>query len=104
MSELVKLSSRLPGDTDINGVDALADDLVKDPETIRVAVLWFDAVKITHDTDTGNDVPTIRVRRVEPIGDVESIPKTIRTIVDKATETRTGRASLPFDTVEVIEE
>jgi hypothetical protein len=103
MSDLVKLSTRLPGETDINGVDALAAELVKDPETIRVAVLWFDVTKVTHDTDTGDDVPTIRVRRLEPIGDVDTIPDSIRHVVDVATEKRTGRAALPFDLVDVVD-
>jgi hypothetical protein len=103
MSDLVRLSSRLPGDTETNGIDAQADELVKDAERIRVAILWYDVTKVTHDTDSGKDVPTIRIRRVEPIGDVETIPKSLQNIVDKATQTRTGRAPLPFDTVEVLE-
>ena len=103
MSDTVKLSAAMPADTDTNGVDALAATLVDDPEQIHVAVLWFDTVKITDLTDSGRRIPTIRVRRVEPIGNVADVPAAIRDLVDAATEKRTGRAPLPFDEVEVVD-
>ena len=68
-----------------------------------MAVVWFDTTKVTIDTDTGAHVPTIRVRRIEPIGNVEKIPDTLRQLVDTATQDRTGRVPLPFDEVEVGE-
>lgn len=101
MSATVKLSSKLPGEVDINGVDYLVDELVKDPEAIRVGVVFFDVVKVIKDVDAGTAIPTIRVRRLEPIGDVTNAPDAIRKIVDEAMETRTGRKALPFDQVEV---
>lgn len=101
MSATVKLSSKLPGEVDINGVDYLVDDLVKDPETIRVGVVFFDVVKVIDDIDAGTHIPTIRIRRLEPIGDVNNAPDSIRKLVDEAVETRTGRKALPFDQVEV---
>lgn len=103
MSDAVKLSAALPADEDTNGVDALAVTLVDDPEQIRVAVLWFDTVKITDLTDSGKRIPTIRVRRIEPIGNVLAVPVEIRKLVDEATQARTGRVPLPFDEVEVVE-
>jgi hypothetical protein len=104
MSATVKLSSKLPGEIDINGVDYLVDDLVKDPEAIRVGVVFFDVVKVTSDIDSGADIPTIRVRRLEPIGTTEDAPKSIRDLVDQAVEKRTGRKALPFDQVEVLDD
>jgi hypothetical protein len=104
VSALVKLSSALPGETDTNGVDALQPFLVEDPEAIRIAVLWYDVSKVTIDTDSDLHIPTIRVRRIEPIGDVSDVPDEIRKLVDAATEQRTGRAALPFDEVEVLDE
>jgi hypothetical protein len=97
----VKLGSRLPADVETNGLDAQAADLNDNPEQIRVAVVWYDTLKITIDTDTGAHVPTVRVRRIEPIGNVETTPDDLRKLVDAATETRTGRVPLPFDEVEV---
>jgi len=101
MSDTVKLSAAMPADVETNGIDALAAQLVDDPEQIRVAVLWFDTVKVTELTDSGSRVPTIRVRRIEPIGNVDAVPVEIRKLVDEATQTRTGRVPLPFDEVEV---
>lgn len=103
MSSIVQLSSKLPGDEDFNGVDAIALDLLKDPDTIRVAVVFYDVSKITRQVDAGTDVPTIRVRKLEPISTVSDVPDAIRTIVDQAIESRTGRKPLPLDQVEPLD-
>jgi hypothetical protein len=103
VSATVKLSSKMPGDAEINGVDAQAADLIDDPEALRVAVVYYDASKVTHDTDTGTDVPTIRVRRIEPIGLVEDVPDTVRKVVAAAEQARTGRTPIPFEIVDAGE-
>lgn len=102
MSNTVALSSKLPADEDFNGVDSLAENLIKDPEGFYVAVVTFDVAKITRQVDAHTEVPTIRVRRFEPIGRVEDLPPAIQQIVDQAIETRTGRKALPLDQVEPI--
>lgn len=102
MSSIVRLSSKLPGDEDFNGVDAIAIDLEKDPDTIRVAVVFYDVAKITYDVDAGAHVPTIRVRKFEPISTVADVPTDLRVIVDQAIELRTGRKPLPLDQVEPL--
>jgi hypothetical protein len=101
MSAFVRLSSKLPGDPEINGVDALADNLVADPRVIRYGVVWFDAARVTEDTDTGEVIPTLRVRRIEPIGIAGSVLPEIASIVDDAVRARTGRAPIPFGIVDV---
>lgn len=101
MSAVVKLSSKLPGDGETNGVDHIAGALVNDPDQLRCALVWFDTAKVTIDTDTDDHVPTIRVRRIEPLGNVADMPATIRQAVADAHEKRTGRKALPFDLVEV---
>lgn len=101
MSAAVKLGAKLPADIETNGLDAQALALTDNPEQIRVAVVWYDTAKVTIDTDSGAHIPTVRVRRIEPVGDVEKIPAELRQIVDTATEQRTGRVPLPFDEVEV---
>ncbi|MBO0743599.1 MAG: hypothetical protein J2P43_01175 [Candidatus Dormibacteraeota bacterium] len=100
MSAIVKLSSAMPGDPGVNGIDALADDLVKDPRQLRVAICWYDVAKTTVDTDTDDHVPTIRIRRIEPLGDLEEINPKIADLVQDAIAARTGRTPLPFDLVE----
>jgi len=101
MSAFVRLSSKLPGDVETNGVDALADALVKDPARIRYGVVWFDAAKVTEDTDSGDVIPTMRVRRIEPIGDADAVLPELATIVEDAVRARTGRSPIPFAIVEV---
>lgn len=99
MSATVKLSASLPGNEDTNGVDALVGELIDDPRALRFAVVWFDTKHVTLDTDSGDSVPTIRIRRFEPIGLVGEVNPEIRAAVAVAHELRTGRTPLPFDDV-----
>lgn len=101
MSASVKLSSKLPGDFETNGVDSIAGRLVDEPDQLRCAVVWFDVRHVTVDTDSGDHIPTIRVRRIEPIGDVGDVSAAVQQLVAGAVEQRTGRKPLPFDIVEV---
>ena len=103
MSAAVKLSTKMPGDFETNGVDAIAGRLVDDPDTIRIAVVWFDVQKTVIDTDSGDHVPTIRVRRIEPLGDADQVSAAIRDAVQSAVKERTGRTPIPFESGEVLE-
>lgn len=104
MSAVVKLSSKLPGDFEVNGIDALAADLTDNPKNVRIGVIWFDTARVVVDTDTGEHVPTIRVRRIEPLGDADEVSEAIRDAVGVAMEKRTGRTPIPFDVVAITEE
>lgn len=105
MSARVKLSGRLAGNEETNGLDAIAGQLVEEAESgeapIRVALVWFDVEKVTLDVDSGAALPTVRVRRIEPLGVVGDVPEAVRTLAQDAHEKRTGRTPLPFDDVEV---
>lgn len=103
MSAVVKLASGMPGDFEMNGVDAMNAELVDDPKTLRMAVVWFDVKEVKVDTDSGDHVPTIRVRRIEPLGNADAVTTTVKEEVAKAIEARTGRTPVPFDIVEVTE-
>lgn len=103
MSAVVKLSSKLPGDFETNGLDALAGDLINSPDDLQVAVVWLDTQKVTIDTDSGEQVPMVRIRRIEPVGDTDAVSKAVRELVGKAFESRTGRSPIPFETYEVGE-
>lgn len=104
MSSSVKLSSKLAADDDLNGLDSLATDMIDNPKQQRVAIVWFDTVKVTVDTDTETEVPTARIRRFEPLGNVEDVDTTVRDLVAKATEARTGKSPLPFDAPYEVED
>lgn len=103
MSALVKLSAAMPGDPEINGVDAWAEWLENNPDDLLVAVVYLDTKKVTIDTDTGDHVPTVRVRRIEPLGPISGVSATVRKAVAAAEQERTGRSPLPFEIVEVGE-
>lgn len=103
MSAQVKLSTKLPGDETINGLDAWATWLEDNPSDLLVAVVYLDVQKVTIDTDTKDHVPTVRVRRVEPLGPVTGVSETVRKAVAAAESERTGRSPLPFEIVEAGE-
>lgn len=103
MSAVVKLSSKLPGDAEINGLDAQREWLEDNPDELLVAIVLLDTSKVTIDTDTRAHVPTVRVRRIEPLGPVGEVPKAVREAMAAAEQSRTGRAAIPFDVVEVGE-
>lgn len=96
MSALIKLSSKLPGDDEINGLDSLAEQLVQDPEQVVCVLAWLVVPKVTHDVPTGADVPTVEVRRIEPIGTVANTPAAVQQLAAELYERRTGRNPLPF--------
>lgn len=105
MSAAVKLSSKLEGDPQVNGLDAQASELYENPDSIRLGVVWYDVSKREIDTDTDAHVPTVRIRRFEPIGELEDAPQSFRDTVAAAVEKRTGRKPIPFEisSVEEIE-
>jgi len=104
MSAIVKISPKLPGDAETNGLDSTAEDLVGEPKGIRVGVLWYDVARVINDTDSGAHIPVVRIRRFEPLGDADEVPQSVRDAVADAMEERTGRTPLEFGIVTVSEE
>lgn len=100
MSDTVKLSAALAADPDLNGLDSLAEDMIENPRQIRVAVVHFDTVKIVDNTDDESRVPYARIRRFEPLGNVEEISDKLRDLLQEAVEDRTGKKPLPFGQVD----
>lgn len=103
MSNTVKLAGKLPGGIEVNGIDQTAKDLIDDPKQLRCAVVWYDVQKITDDIEHSTEVPTIQVRRFEPLGSADVVSKTIKAEVEKVIKARTGRTPIPWDIVEVVE-
>lgn len=99
MSAYVKLGSKLPGDPEINGLDDRAQWLEENPDEPLVCICYLDVQKLTIDTDSGAHVPTVRVRRIEPLGTIDEVPQAVRKVMAAAEEARTGRTPLPFETV-----
>ena len=98
MSNSLKLSTALPGEDEVNGLDALADDLVSDPSKMVCAVLILDVKDVRYITDLEAHVPTLRFRRGEawPLADT---PEAVRIAMIQRSEARLGRTPLPFGEV-----
>lgn len=92
---MTKLASSLPGG-DANGLVAIARDLIDEPHEVHVVVALVDCKRLTTDTDTGEVVPTARVRRIEALADAEDL-KLSQKMLRRALERRTGKTVLPFD-------
>jgi hypothetical protein len=95
MMSSVSVSGRLP-DGDGNGLVAVLSELIRDPKKLHVCIAIIDGKKVTTDADTGETVPTARVRRIEVIVDSED-KELARRLMVRALDRRTGRESLPYD-------
>lgn len=103
MSEQVKLSARLEANDETNGLDDLHDDLIADPRQVRAAIVYFDVSKIVDNTDDQSRTPYARIRRFEPLGNVEDVSADLQKLIQQAVEARTGKQPLPFGQVDGIE-
>jgi hypothetical protein len=95
MSQLIRLSSKLPGDAEINGLDGLHQQLCIDATAV-LCYAWVKPIKVVRDVETEEIVPTVQLARIEPIGRVTSLDQ--RYVDDAAHlyEKRTGRNPLPI--------
>lgn len=91
----LKLSAGLPAD-DRNGLAPIVRRLVDDPHDVHVAVVLLDTVKVTTDVETGDVVPTVRVRAVEPIEQTDD-SRELERLLRRAYERRTGQVELPLE-------
>lgn len=90
-----KLASTLP-EGDSNGLLAIVDELIGQPHDMHVVIALVDCKRTTTDCDTGEVVPTARVRRIEAITAPEDGKRLIN-LLRRAYEQRTGQAVLPLD-------
>lgn len=102
MSELVHLRAKLPANEDLNGMDAIIDELREDGATPRAALMIYDVYRKVEDIASGEQSVIIQVRRLEPISKASDIPSGIRQAVLELADKRTGRQSLPFDQYEKV--
>ena len=96
MSALVKLTGKLPGDkeTDLNGLDRIAAELIDNPGEIRCAVVWFDVARIVEDIDNDDRIPTVRIRSIEPVDG--ELGTSVAKLGLEARTARTGMSELDF--------
>lgn len=92
---MTKLAGKLPGG-DANGLAAIARELVEQPHKVHVVLALVDSSRTTTDTDTGEVVPTARIRRIEVVSGGQDATLA-HTMLRRALEQRTGATVLPFD-------
>lgn len=92
----LKLSAALPASDDTNGLGVIADALVASPGDFHVVVAVLDCKKIETDTDTGEQTPTARIRRIEVVTRKDDKAR-LRALATRAFEKRTGKTVLPLD-------
>lgn len=97
----INMSGRLPSG-DGNGLVAILSELVRDQQQIFVGICLIDGKKVTIDKDTGEKVPTARIRRIEVILNEEDM-RVCRRLMERALGIRTGRETLPYDLEAEIE-
>jgi len=91
----VSVSGTLPSG-DGNGLSAIITDLVREPQKVHLAVVLVDCRKVVTDADTGDMIPTVRLRRIEVVEDPED-RKLAENLMRRALDRRTGRQALPYD-------
>lgn len=89
------LAGSLPAG-EANGLAAIARELVEEPNRVHVVIALVDCSKITTKTDSGDVIPTARIRRIEAIKDLED-GRRMRVLLRREYERRTGKTVLPFE-------
>lgn len=89
-----KIGGSLPKG-DANGIGPIVGELVNHPHRMHVLLCLVDCNKVTTNNDTGEIIPTARIRRVEVVlpQDLKSAEKLLR----RALEKRAGLTVLPMD-------
>ena len=83
-----KASSSLPGNSDENGLDSLNAPMVRKPTDQHLVIAVMDCKTITTDTDTGFEIATARILRIEPLDGREA--EIAEELMQNAMERRTG--------------
>lgn len=89
-----KIGATLPKG-DANGLGPAVRILLDEPHHLQVVLAIIDCKKITTDNDSGEIIPTARIRRIEVVlpGDLSAAEQLMR----RALEKRAGRSVLPLD-------
>lgn len=89
-----KIGGQLPKG-DANGLGPIVRDLIDHPHRFHVLLAIVDCKKVAMDHDSGEVIPTARIRRVEVVlpEDLKSAEKLLR----RALEKRAGLTVLPMD-------
>lgn len=89
----VSLAGALPKG-DATGLDPIISSLIDDPRGMHVVIALVDCKKITTNADTGEVVPTLRIRRIEAV--LNDDKPLAERLMRRALEQRSGRTMLPM--------
>lgn len=95
MSTVAHLSGRLPAG-EANGLGAIVRELIDDPGRVHVLVVLADAIKVTQLVESGDTVPTMRIRRIEAITAADD-RSDLQRLLMREFERRTGKPVLPLE-------
>lgn len=90
----MKIASKLP-EGDRNGLTVVARAMVDDPHATHVVLAVLDCSRLTTDTDTGDVIPTARIRRVEVLLADDKQPA--EQLMRRAMDARMGGTVLPLE-------
>ncbi|UJW32415.1 hypothetical protein L3Q67_01095 [Saccharothrix sp. AJ9571] len=99
----VSMSGKLPKD-ERNGAGALSAAMVDSPEAVHVIVALVDCAKITTDIDTGDIVPTMRIRAIEGFPASTEDAREVRRLWRRAFDRRLGKDMLPLEIERVLDD
>lgn len=91
----VKIGSKLP-DGESNGLVAVHGQLVDNPGDLVVCIVMLDTEKIETILDTGEVIPTARVRHIEAVLD-RADARELGRLLMRERERRLGATVLPLD-------
>src|SRR5437870_3687250 len=89
------MAAQLPNG-ELNGLLAVHKQLLNGKRDVMVAIAILDRRQLVHEDDTDEDVPVVRVRRIEVLSDHEDADAVARLLL-REFERRTGQAVLPLD-------
>lgn len=97
----VKLKGSLPKDEESNGLgERAADEFVDKPRLPRVAIVVLQSESITRSLATSEQVPTVRINRIELVVDPEEAAALVKRAAELSAD-RTGNEPLePFQPAE----
>lgn len=85
-----------------SGLEEIAAELVSDPKKPHVLIVVIDCKTIQDDVDSGDRVPTARIRQLEVVRD-DDARHAIR-LLSRATMERTGQTVLDIDLEDAVRE
>jgi hypothetical protein len=91
----VRLWPVLPKDVERNGLAAVEQALIGDPEGTHVIIAVINQRRVTTDADSGETTPAARVLHVEAITGADEA--SARQLLVSAHKNRTGVEQLPFE-------